>query len=260
MQTGALTSYIDVAQIALYAFWLFFAGLVYYLLRENKREGYPLVAPDRAGSPVVVQGFPPVPPKKLFLLQDGSQVFVPRDETREKLTAVRAGAFPGAPLIPTGDPLLAGIGPGAYAQRADVPDHSFDDQLPKIVPLRAAPAFFMAWEDPDLHGYTVVGSDLRAAGTVSEIWIDRSEVVVRYLEVELALPQATHRVLVPMNYLTIYHKHRRILVDYITAAQFALVPATKHPDQITLLEEDKIVAFYAGGMLFATPGRAEPML
>lgn len=34
--------YIDGAQIALYAFWIFFAGLIYYLRREDKREGYPL--------------------------------------------------------------------------------------------------------------------------------------------------------------------------------------------------------------------------
>ena len=29
MQTGAITSYIDVAQLALYAFWIFFAGLIF---------------------------------------------------------------------------------------------------------------------------------------------------------------------------------------------------------------------------------------
>ena len=39
---GAITQYIDVAQILLYAFWIFFAGLIIYLRREDKREGYPL--------------------------------------------------------------------------------------------------------------------------------------------------------------------------------------------------------------------------
>jgi poly-D-alanine transfer protein DltD len=29
--------------MTLYAFWLFFFALVWYLHRENKREGYPLV-------------------------------------------------------------------------------------------------------------------------------------------------------------------------------------------------------------------------
>ena len=159
MQTGALTSYIDVAQLALYAFWLFFAGLIYYLHRENKREGYPLVAAT-AGSRIVVQGFPPMPPPKTFLMQDGSRsAGAARRDAGAAATPVRAGKFPGAPLMPTGEPLLAGIGPGAYAQRADVPDLAFDDSLPKIVPLRAAPAFFLAWEDPDLRGFDVVGSD-----------------------------------------------------------------------------------------------------
>ena len=43
MQTvGTITGYIDLAQIVLYMFWLFFAGLIYYLVREGHREGYPM--------------------------------------------------------------------------------------------------------------------------------------------------------------------------------------------------------------------------
>src|ERR1700755_1464410 len=37
-----LTAYMDVAQVVLYGFWIFFAGLIFYLRREDKREGYPL--------------------------------------------------------------------------------------------------------------------------------------------------------------------------------------------------------------------------
>ena len=48
-QTGAITQYIDVAQIVLYVFWFFFAGLIWYLRREDKREGYPLES-DRSDS------------------------------------------------------------------------------------------------------------------------------------------------------------------------------------------------------------------
>ena len=44
MTTGAITGYIDVAQLVLYVFWIFFIGLVIYLRREDKREGYPLEA------------------------------------------------------------------------------------------------------------------------------------------------------------------------------------------------------------------------
>ncbi len=54
--------YIDGAQIVLWAFWIFFAGLVIYLRREDKREGYPLDSPQGPR-----EGWPPVPPKKTYL-------------------------------------------------------------------------------------------------------------------------------------------------------------------------------------------------
>ncbi len=46
---GAITGYIDVAQVVLYAFWIFFAGLVFYLRREDRREGYPLESEVHGG-------------------------------------------------------------------------------------------------------------------------------------------------------------------------------------------------------------------
>jgi photosynthetic reaction center H subunit len=61
---AVITSNIDFAQVLLYAFWLFFAGLIYYLRREDKREGYPL---DPDGRPIRVQGWPPMPGEKLFV-------------------------------------------------------------------------------------------------------------------------------------------------------------------------------------------------
>ena len=57
--------YIDGAQITLYAFWAFFLGLVYYLRREDKREGYPLESDrtDRTDR-VTVQGWPGMPSRR----------------------------------------------------------------------------------------------------------------------------------------------------------------------------------------------------
>lgn len=52
------SNYIDFATICIYLFWFFFAGLIIYLRREDKREGYPLES-DRKG--VTVQGFPAMP-------------------------------------------------------------------------------------------------------------------------------------------------------------------------------------------------------
>lgn len=254
MQTGAITNYIDVAQLTLYAFWLFFAGLVYYLLRENKREGYPLIS-DRKN--VVVEGFPFMPPPKIFRMENGHVVSVPRAEAAEPLNAVPAARFLGAPYQPIGNPMLAGMGPGAWANRADEPDLAWDDQLPKIVPLRAAPAFFLAWEDPDILGYEVYGLDGVLAGRVADAWIDRSEVVIRYVEVELA---DTSRALLPMNFMGIDAKNGRVSTSFITGAQFADVPRTKAPEVVTLLEEDKILAYYGGGTMYALAGRGDPLL
>ena len=53
---AAITSYFDVAQITLYLFWGLLAAVIYYLHRENKREGYPLVS-DRSEY-ITVQGYP----------------------------------------------------------------------------------------------------------------------------------------------------------------------------------------------------------
>ena len=57
-----ITGDIDFAQIALYLFGIFFAGLIYYLRREDKREGYPLETRRK----VRVQGWPAMPAEKYF--------------------------------------------------------------------------------------------------------------------------------------------------------------------------------------------------
>lgn len=58
------TQYFDLAQIALYAFWIFFAGLVWYLRREDKRGGYPLIVESPEGQKP--GGFPAPPGPKSF--------------------------------------------------------------------------------------------------------------------------------------------------------------------------------------------------
>jgi photosynthetic reaction center H subunit len=53
---------------------------------------------------------------------------------------------------------------------------------------------------------------------------------------------------------------RCVRVRAILAEQFAQIPALASPDQITLLEEDRITAYFGGGTLYATPARSEPLL
>ena len=68
---------------------------------------------------------------------DTAQAPRARDASARASTPCRSRPWPGAPLEPTGDPMLDGVGPGAYAMRADTPDLTLDG-LPKIVPLRIA--------------------------------------------------------------------------------------------------------------------------
>ena len=61
--------------------------------------------------------------KKFILPHGGAQYGAARwKPTETTLNAAPTVAWPGAPLEPTGDPMLAEVGPAAYAKRADVPD------------------------------------------------------------------------------------------------------------------------------------------
>jgi photosynthetic reaction center H subunit len=257
MQAGALLAHFDVAQLAIYVFWGSFAALIFYLRREDHREGYPLVA-DYEGQEA--REFPLIPQPKHFIMADGHAIAAPREEGPETFAAVRALPWPGAPFEPTGNPMLDAVGPAAYAMRADTPEHAYDDGLPKIVPLRSAQDFFIATEDPDPRGFAVFGADNLIAGTVVDAWIDRSEYLARYLEVETAAEFGARRVLLPMHFAKVYPKEAAIKTDAILAAQFATVPGLQAPDTVTSREEDRITAYYAGGSLYATPSRLAPLL
>jgi len=257
MQTGAITPYIDVAQLVLYAFWIFFAGLIYYLLRENKREGYPLESDRSDRAPrVSVQGFPAVPDPKTYLLRDGRVVMAPRAEVPDgPLRARPIGPWPGAPLQPDGDPMKAEVGPGSYTMRPDIPDRTAHG-LPRLVPLRDAANASVSGRDPDPRGLPVIGADGRVAGTVRDLWLDQAEMLFRYLELEPAGGGA--RVLLPINFARI--DERRVRVRALLAAQFAGVPPLRDSETITMLEEERIMAYYGAGTLYATAQRQEPLL
>ena len=180
---GAITSYIDVAQIALYVFWLFFAGLIYYLRVEDKREGFPMVT-EKPGE--LREGFPPIPKPKTFLLPHGGYTTAPREHEEEpKFDAVPVFAFPGSPLQPLGNPMLAGAGPASWALRAEVPDRMTETGENRVVPLRVATDHYLDAESPDPRSMVAVGADGVSGGVVSDIWIDRAEAAIRYLEVTL---------------------------------------------------------------------------
>lgn len=249
---------IDLAAVLFTLFWVFFVGLIFYLRGEDKREGYPLDSDRRGG--VSVQGFPGIRAPKEFLLAHGGSVSAPADRAdRRPIAAKPAAPHFGAPLIPTGDPMIDGVGPASYAQRQDTPDLTIDG-VPRVVPMRVDPGFTVSRHDVDPRGMAVIAADGVEVGTITDLWVDRSEPMILYFEASLDGPAAPRSVLIPTGFTDIRKSRRQILVDALYPHQFATVPALASPDQVTLLEEDKISAYYAGGLFYADDRRQEPLL
>jgi photosynthetic reaction center H subunit len=273
-------SYIDLTQIVLYVFWFFFAALVYYLHQESKREGYPLET-DRSDF-VRQTGFPGLPDAKTYTLPHGAgtATFPNSNRDTRPIAARAAEPWPGAPLVPTGNPMLDGVGPGAYAERANTPDLTVAGTA-RIVPLRVAKDYHIETSDMDPRGMPVMGADGIMAGKVSDIWVDRSEALIRYLEVEVG----QRRVLLPINFAEIRRTRDAgampglewlfrivmpskpkaandgsVRVQAIMGKHFTDVPATASTDHVTRREEDRICAYYGAGTLYASKDRAEPLL
>lgn len=282
---GQITEHIDLALVALYVFWAFFFWLVLYLQQEGRREGFPLVS-DPEGKSWDQSLWMPKP--KTFVTNDGRTRHAPDAslaDTRE-LNAEFAIGGPGSPIVPLGDPMRDAVGPASYTERPDVLDLTFEGE-PRILPMRVATDFEVAEQDIDPRGLTVYGADGETAGTVTDIWVDKSDFIIRYLEVELpgttrpsgedgqTVTVAGRHVLMPFNVAQI-KTDRDLLLDFVRArkgkpnaeirtqallaSQFANVPDTSQPDRVTLLEEDKIQGYFGGGYLYATPDRQEPIL
>jgi photosynthetic reaction center H subunit len=238
---------VDLALVALYLFWFFLAALIIYIQRENMREGYPL-EDDEGGR--VNSNLPLPEPKTFRLPHDRGSVTVPDMKRENREVALAFTGASGFPHEPTGDPMRDGVGPASWAPRRDVPEldgHGHN----KIVPMSSLPAFSVtAGRDP--RGMPVQAADLAVAGTVTDMWVDASEQLVRYLEVALA--DGTKRLL-PIAMTKI--KADRVKVGALTSDLFAGIPMTKSATAVTLLEEDKISGYVAGGTMYATGRRSQ---
>ncbi len=254
---GTIVGRIDFAQVALYIFWLFFFGLVIWLQRENMREGYPLeseVTGKEAGaSPYGM------PSPKTYKLPHGKgeiQKPDPTDRETRDFAMRKVAPFSGAPYEPTGDPLADGVGPAAYCLRHDDPDLTIEGR-PKIVPMKSTNEFVYFKSESDMTGYLVKGADGEVGGTVKDVWVDTSEQLIRYLEIDLG---AAGTRLVPFTLCVVSWWGNVIKIHALKADQFAGVPTTKSPTEITMLEEDKISAYWCGGKLYADAKRLESQL
>ena len=298
IRQGAVTDYIDIAQLTLYLFWIFFFCLIVYLQRENKREGYPLVL--RNSNRRIIGVFS-MPRAKTFRLYHGGTKTVPAIEPYQPPNNARPAAlWEGAPLIPLGNPMLDGLGPAAYSLRAEEPEKTPYGE-PRFQPTRMSPGYHVAEGDLDPRGMQVVAADKRIAGIVTDFWADHTETRIYFLEVEVMAPDAGEaigrHVLVPMYMAQIVNvvrrgdfimnnemrlafagtthlarlarwmyelryakNHGEVHVSSITAAQFATVPGLANPNEITIREEDRIMAYFASGKLYALPDRIGPIL
>ncbi|MEM6625030.1 MAG: photosynthetic reaction center subunit H [Pseudomonadota bacterium] len=246
----------DMASLSIWLFWIFFAGLVVWIQRENMREGYPLEDDD--GNASSNPGLWPQPEDKTFQLPHGrGEVTVPSGQhpDRADLALKRTGPGNGHPLEPTGDPMLDGVGPASWAPRSDAPELDGHGH-PKIIPMAGAEEFSVA-AGRDPRGLPIMAGDESIVGKVTDIWLDAPEQVVRYLEMELDSKWGSGTRLMPMPFCKIKANH--VKVHALFGKHFATIPSIASPRQITLLEEDKITGYFGGGKLYAG-NRQEPGL
>ncbi len=246
---------IDVAELSFYLFAGFFLVLVIWLNRESRREGFPL-EDDVSGKLLHNDSFIQMAlPKTFHLPFDQGEVTSPPAEDRDPVevpNARRTSHFSGSAIEPVGDPMLSAIGPGARTPRAKFADVTSEGHL-RIVPIDHVPGMHVNVRDGSPVGKTVYGADDEVAGTVSDIWVDRSEFLIRYLEVDTG----ARRVLMPMMMAIV--KKDKVTCSAITGAQFAGAPATP-AGTITRDEEEHVVSYFGGGYLYATPERQEPLI
>ncbi len=240
----------DLALISLYLFWIFFAGLIVYIQRENMREGYPLENDDGSHANSLL----PVPEPKTFNLPHGRGEFkAPNDERETRdLALARTSMGGGFPFAPTGDPLADGVGPASWAARRDEPELDGHGHA-KIQPM-AKVGEFMVSAGRDPRDLPVICHDRKSPGKVSDMWVDVPEQLVRYLEVTL---DDGGKRLVPMPMVKI--KADRVVVNALDSESFKGIPTIASDAQVTKLEEEKVSGYVAGGYLYTADKRASQM-
>lgn len=246
----------DVTELVFLAFVLFFLALLVYLRREDRREGYPL-EDEVTGRIDTPGGVLSTASPKSFHMPFGRGTVTTPTQGREKVDVAGARTFrsPGAPYYPTGNPLIDGIGPAAWAERAKHTDLDGEGRN-RIVPIGAAEHISIHPNDPDPRGMRVIAADGAVAGTITDIWVDRAEHVIRYLEVDTG----SRKVLAPMAMSKVQGKKGQVVIDAINASDYAAAPVPGTAGQITFYEEERIVAYFGGGYLYANRERQEPLI
>ncbi len=244
----SLVGDIDVAILCVIAFVIFFLGLVYHLRQEDKREGYPLERANSIGGLERTEGFPPMPRPKIFQRPHGrGTAQAPRETEPPEPVHWRQG-LNGFPIDPGPDPLGDGLGAAAWQRgKEDSPDLNVEGE-PKVVPLSKWTEYHVAPGDADLRGWPIVTADGVTVGSVVDLWFNRAEFFLRYLEVDIG--EARTR-MAPLFLVNADARRGTVNAQTLTAADFRRAPVTGSPDVITQREEDIVAAFFAGGLRFS---------
>ena len=183
-------------------------------------------------------------------------VAMPHPEGREHLALVPLHPHPGAPFIPTGDPMQDGVGPASWASKRDEPMKTWEGH-DLMQPLRILPGWHVEAIDADPRGWRALDAAGIEIGHVADLWLDHGVKILRYLEITLTLPDMPPRALVPIYFAETYPRLHELRIPALFARHFAAFPQLREPDSITALEEDRVSAYCAGGLLYATPRRQE---
>ncbi|MBI1403510.1 MAG: hypothetical protein GC147_09870 [Porphyrobacter sp.] len=241
---------LDAAMVCVIAFVTFFAGLVWHLRSEDKREGYPLERQGADGRLHYVEGFPAVPAPKYFRRpHDRGIAQAPRAERPDPVVDYDNLPSPGFPIRPGDDPLMQGIGAAAYTRdREDKPDLDVAGE-PKIIPLNDSHEYYVPEGDPDPRGWPLYSADNECVGTVDDLWFNRAEFFLRYYEFTLEGEEGKR--LAPAFFIETRPKERIVRATTLVAKDLRRVPPRKHTEFISMQEEDRLNGFFAGGIVYS---------
>ncbi len=245
---GNITQVIDLPDTAFWIFFLFFVLLCLYNRRWDKREGYPLKASPFTSE--TLDGFPPMPADvETYKLNEGGTTDAPHFYEPGTTHGEPLYAFDGTPFSPLGNPLLSGLGPGAWVRKKDEPALTEGGTL-LLQPMRNLPEWSIAKRDADPRGMAVFDWRWNRVGTVRDIWIDHGIKIVRIFEVALLPEFGGGIVLVPIYFCVIKERRREIRVVALRSTQFAEIPRPAQDDRITGQEDERLNAYFAAGKFY----------
>ena len=249
MIRGAIGN-LDVAQIVLYAFFAFFTALIWYLRREDRREGYPLeseaarrVQGARLSADPVAED---LPSRRGGVAQRPDYA-----ARRSPVKAAKVEPWPGAPLQPTRRSDARRGRPRRLQRNA--PSRPLQDDAWRGSDFAAAHSAISRsrrWRNP--IGFSVVGADHTSVGVDQSMFGSIAPKSHRALSTKCSSPAPSRRVLLPVYFAASSRSAAASWSRRCSPNSSSNVPALGTPDRVTMLEEDRIAAYYGAGTLYAT--------